>query len=133
MLVPSGIATDDTTEEFFAELMDGKRLVSLYDFENRDKIFEDVDGRFKFFALVFGSIAKTTEQADFVFFAHSIDDTADRDRAGEACNRASQNCKSGRFIANDLVLAHWRKLVRRFRGPMFPIELATISAPKSIQ
>src|SRR5207245_4299552 len=33
LLVPSGIATDDTTKEFFSGLMDAKRLVSLYDFE----------------------------------------------------------------------------------------------------
>src|SRR5207248_66890 len=36
LLVPSGIATDDTTKDFFNDLMDTKRLVSLYDFENRD-------------------------------------------------------------------------------------------------
>ncbi|HUY87153.1 MAG TPA: DNA methyltransferase [Pirellulales bacterium] len=77
LLVPSGIATDDTTKDFFASLMDGKRLASLYDFENREKIFADVDGRFKFSALVFGGEARETQQADFVFFAHSVDDTAE--------------------------------------------------------
>ena len=39
LLVPSGIATDETTKEFFSELMKSKRLVSLYDFENRNKVF----------------------------------------------------------------------------------------------
>ena len=53
LLVPSGIATDDTTKEFFSGLMDAKRLVSLYDFENKEGHFEDVDRRFKFTALVF--------------------------------------------------------------------------------
>jgi len=77
ILVPSGIATDDTTKEFFSGLMDDKRLVSLYDFENRDKVFEDVDGRFKFTALVFGGRERTTERADFVFFAHSVEETSD--------------------------------------------------------
>ena len=43
LFVPSGIATDDTTKEFFSDLMESKRLVSLYDFENRNKVFEDVD------------------------------------------------------------------------------------------
>ena len=47
MLVPSGIATDHTTREFFNDLMDEEALVSLYDFENRRKIFPDVDGRFQ--------------------------------------------------------------------------------------
>ncbi|MBL8745334.1 MAG: hypothetical protein JNK58_03150, partial [Phycisphaerae bacterium] len=76
LLVPSGIATDDTTKDFFTGLMDDKRLISLYDFENRNKIFEDVDGRFKFSALVFGGAARKTEKADFVFFARGVEDTA---------------------------------------------------------
>ena len=76
LLVPSGIATDDTTKEFFSELMESKRLVSLYDFENKAAHFEDVHRSFKFTALVFGGGSKTTEQADFVFFAHGIEDTA---------------------------------------------------------
>jgi type I restriction-modification system DNA methylase subunit len=77
LLVPSGIATDDTTKEFFSGLMDTKRLVSLYDFENRNKVFEDVDGRFKFSALVFGGKQTTADRADFVFFAHSVEDTSE--------------------------------------------------------
>jgi hypothetical protein len=80
LLVPSGIATDDTTKEFFSGLMDAKRLTSLYDFENRNKVFEDVDGRFKFSALVFGGEARKTERADFVFFAHGIEDTAETNK-----------------------------------------------------
>jgi len=80
LLVPSGIATDDTTKEFFGEVMQAKRLVSLYDFENRNKVFEDVDGRFKFSALVLGGESKTTERADFVFFAHSVEDTHEHNK-----------------------------------------------------
>ena len=80
LLVPSGIATDDTTKEFFGGLMETKRLVSLYDFENRDKVFADVDGRFKFSALVFGGESKTTARADFVFFAHSVEETAEHNK-----------------------------------------------------
>lgn len=76
LLVPSGIATDDTTKDFFTDLMDSKRLVSLYDFENRDKVFEDVDGRFKFSAIVFGGSERRNDQADFVFFAHGVEETA---------------------------------------------------------
>lgn len=76
LLVPSGIATDDTTKEFFSDLMDRKALVSLYDFENRNKVFEDVDGRFKFSAIVFHGGDFKTEQADFVFFAHDVEEVA---------------------------------------------------------
>ncbi len=76
ILVPSGIATDETTKHFFRGLMEDQRLVSLYDFENRDKAFEDVDGRFKFTALVFGGKDRKTDRADFVFFAHSVEETS---------------------------------------------------------
>src|ERR1039458_10323906 len=48
-IVPSGIATDNTTKEFFASLIESNTLVSLYDFENAVGLFEGVGhGRFKF-------------------------------------------------------------------------------------
>ncbi len=48
LLVPSGVATDDTTKAYFQELVRHQRLAELLDFENRNKVFEDVDSRFKF-------------------------------------------------------------------------------------
>ncbi len=80
LLVPSGIATDDTTKDFFAELVDSKALIKLYDFENRLRVFPDVDGRFKFSTLVFGGRSIKTKTPDYFFFAHSMDDLADRKR-----------------------------------------------------
>ncbi len=77
LLVPSGIATDDTTKEFFAELVGKKRLVSLYDFENKEGHFEDVHRSFKFTALVFGGAERETEKADFVFFARDVEETSE--------------------------------------------------------
>ncbi len=76
LLVPSGIATDDTTKQFFNDLMDSKRLILLYDFENKEAHFEDVHRSFKFTALIFGGKKNTTEQADFVFFARNVEETA---------------------------------------------------------
>jgi len=78
LLVPSGIATDNTTREFFGELTESRALVSLYDFENRLRVFPDVDGRFKFSILVFGGAAQRCEAADFVFFAHAMDELEDK-------------------------------------------------------
>ncbi len=80
LLVPSGIATDDTTKEFFSGLMDGKRLVSLYDFENKEGHFEDVHRSFKFTALVYGGQSRKHDRADFVFFARGVDETADTNK-----------------------------------------------------
>ncbi len=80
LLVPSGIATDHTTKEFFAELMRAESLIGVYDFENRLRIFPDVDGRFKFCALLFGGSATHTGRTDFVFFAHRMSDLQDKRR-----------------------------------------------------
>jgi len=80
LLVPSGIATDDTTKHFFNDLMEKKSLVALYDFENHLKVFPDVDSRFKFSVVVMGGINVQTPSADFVFFAHTIEDLEPADR-----------------------------------------------------
>lgn len=80
LLVPSGIATDDTTKGFFADLMSTQTLTAIYDFENRKKVFSDVDGRFKFSILLMGGINNTEKQADFVFFAHEMRDLSQRHR-----------------------------------------------------
>ncbi len=80
ILVPSGIATDDTTKDYFRALMDEESLIAIYDFENREKIFVDVDGRFKFSILLFGGRDRKTAQADFVSFAHDIRQLSDNHR-----------------------------------------------------
>lgn len=80
-IVPSGIASDDTTKFFFQDLVEKKSLVSLFDFENREKIFPAIDSRIKFSLLTCGNGEGTlAEQADFVFFAHSTDDLQDEER-----------------------------------------------------
>ncbi len=65
VIVPTGIATDATTAPFFAHLVDGQRLAGLTDFENREKLFGDVDSRMKFCVL---TIRAGVEAAEFAFF-----------------------------------------------------------------
>ncbi len=73
-IVPSGIATDDTTKYFFADLMSANSLASLYDFENREKLFPAVDSRMKFCLLTMQSgQAAETAATDFVFFALNVE------------------------------------------------------------
>jgi len=80
LLVPSGIATDNTTRELFASLMDSKSLVSLYDFENKAPVFPDVHRSFKFCTLVFHGAGVQNDAADFVFFARRTDEIDERKR-----------------------------------------------------
>jgi hypothetical protein len=79
LLVPSGIATDHTNKDFFNSIIKRQGLFGLYDFENKG-IFPDVDGRFKFCIFLFNGEKLHAKAADFVFFAHHIDDLKDRGR-----------------------------------------------------
>jgi len=47
-IVPTGIATDDSTKAFFADITQSGRLVSLLDIENRDAVFPAVHRSYKF-------------------------------------------------------------------------------------
>ena len=57
-VLPTGIATDDTTKFFFQDVVGTKSLVSLFDFENRRGLFPDVDSRMKFCLFTAGSGAQ---------------------------------------------------------------------------
>ncbi len=48
VIVPTGIATDDTNKHFFADLVNNGQLVSLFDFENREALFPGVHRSYKF-------------------------------------------------------------------------------------
>ena len=47
-IVPSGIATDDSTKIFFRDILDRNQLISFFDFENGLGIFPSVQGNVKF-------------------------------------------------------------------------------------
>lgn len=78
LLVPSGIATDYTTKNFFAKLIDSKSLIGLYDFENKSPIFPDVHRSLKFCVLLFGGSQLQSDSVDFVFFARKIEELKDK-------------------------------------------------------
>lgn len=80
ILAPTGIATDKTNEDFFAKLVTSQTLSGLYDFENKAPIFPDVHRSYKFSILLFGGQKNKSRSADFVFFAHTIDDLKDKKR-----------------------------------------------------
>lgn len=79
-IVPSGIATDDTTKFFFQDLMDTASLVSLYSFENEEFIFPEIHHATKFCLLTMSGSAHKPERADFVFFARQTPHLTEEDR-----------------------------------------------------
>lgn len=80
LLVPSGIATDHSTRHFFQMLVQERRLERLHDFENRRKLFEDVDSRFKFSIIVMAGENTGIEAVRTGFFLHGTEELDDPDR-----------------------------------------------------
>ncbi|NJO62230.1 MAG: N-6 DNA methylase [Richelia sp. RM2_1_2] len=66
VIVPTGIATDDTCKKFFGDLTQKQALASLYDFENREGLFPAVDSRMKFSLLAVSG--KPIKRGNFAFF-----------------------------------------------------------------
>jgi hypothetical protein len=65
LIVPTGIATDATTAPFFGDIVSSYRLASLIDFENRERLFADVDSRMRFSLLTVGN---DEPEANFAFY-----------------------------------------------------------------
>ena len=80
MIVPSGVATDDTTKVFFADLVNRQSVVSLYDFENRERVFPGIDSRIKFCLLTLCGSDRPSPQAEFAFFLYRPDQLQDAGR-----------------------------------------------------
>ncbi|MGC3579953.1 Eco57I restriction-modification methylase domain-containing protein [Pseudomonas aeruginosa] len=75
-IVPTGIATDDSTKAYFGHITQNRRLVSLYDIENREAVFPSVHRSYKFCLLTLGA----AERAEFVCFATQVSQLADSQR-----------------------------------------------------
>lgn len=72
-IVPTGIATDDSTKAYFEEVTQRGRLATLFAFENEEFIFPAVHHSFRFCILTLGR----SETAEFVFFARRPDQVHD--------------------------------------------------------
>ncbi|MEW6155344.1 MAG: DNA methyltransferase, partial [Actinomycetota bacterium] len=76
VILPTGIATDATTQHFFKDLVARRSLVSLFDFENSKPLFEGVHRSFKFCLLTLAGRGSPVDAADFAFFAREPADLA---------------------------------------------------------
>jgi hypothetical protein len=73
-VLPTGIATDDTTKFFFQDVVETKSLVSIYSFENEEFVFPSSHHatRFCLFTAGRGAIP-LAEAAEFLFFARQVE------------------------------------------------------------
>ena len=80
-VLPTGIATDDTTKFFFQDVVETKSLTSLFSFENEDFVFPQVHHATRFCLFTVGSGARALAgAAAFTFFARQIEHLRDPDR-----------------------------------------------------
>lgn len=75
-IVPTGVATDDSTKAFFAHVTTTQSLVSFFDFENRNAIFPGVHRSYKFCLMTLGK----SREAHFAFFLTHPDQLNDTER-----------------------------------------------------
>jgi len=80
IIMPTGIATDDTTKNFFGDLVASQRLAQLWGFENEAFIFPGVHHAFKFCALVISGQNTKMVSPDFVFFCRAFEQLRQPDR-----------------------------------------------------
>ena len=76
LVLPTGIAVNDSNKAFFSKLIDENRLVSLYDFENREKLF-DIDSTNHFCLLTIGKEQNTPRTVKGGFFLTRLDHLLD--------------------------------------------------------
>ncbi|ABK44518.1 putative type II DNA modification enzyme [Magnetococcus marinus MC-1] len=77
VIVPTGIATDNSTKAYFEAVALGGRLASLIDFENSAPIFQGVHRSFKFALLTLGNDILETR---FTFFATRAEHLLEKER-----------------------------------------------------
>lgn len=80
IIVPTGIATDDTNKAFFGEVVKQAQLVSAYLFVNERKLFADTDHSFPFTLITIAGSGKAQLEARFVARLWQVEELADSSR-----------------------------------------------------
>lgn len=83
IIVPTGIATDDTTKFFFQNVAESGSLVSLFGFENEEFIFPAVHHATKFCLLTMCGIGVASAPAEFAFLLRQPSQLFDVERRFE--------------------------------------------------
>jgi N-6 DNA Methylase len=103
VILPLGIATDETTKDFFGHLVKENIIASLNGYENEDLIFPEVYHSFKFCTITFSGGFQISKEPSFTFFCRAFSDainqrkvfTLDRDEFA-SINPNTMNCPTFR-------------------------------------
>ena len=79
LVLPTGIAVNDSNKAFFSKLIDENRLESLYDFENKEALF-DIHRMFKFCLLTAGRVQTKPHAVSGGFYLTRLDHLLDPNR-----------------------------------------------------
>lgn len=79
LVLPTGIAVNDSNKAFFSKLIDENRLISLYDFENKEGLF-DIHRMFKFCLLTVGQKQDKPREVSGGFYLTRLDHLLDPTR-----------------------------------------------------
>ena len=115
ILTPTGLATDKTTAPFFADTLTSGRLQTFYDFENEDKIFQDVHHAFRFALTVMTGPERSVRRTRFAFLMRHISDISSRRFVLAAEEVLSMNPNTGTLpmfrsrVDADITLAIYRR------------------------
>jgi hypothetical protein len=80
LILPTGIATDDTTKLFFSDLVEKGRLAELVGFENEEFIFEAVHNAFKFCAITISGGSESVVRSRIGFLIRRFSQLAEGHR-----------------------------------------------------
>ena len=79
LVMPTGIALNDPNKAFFSKLTDENRLISLYDFENKEALF-DIHRMFKFCLITAGKPQDEPREVKGGFYLTRLDHLLDPNR-----------------------------------------------------
>jgi hypothetical protein len=71
-VLPTGIATDATTQYFFRDLIERRALASVFDFENEEKIFPAITNRVRFCLLTVTGWGTHVDEVRLAFRARQV-------------------------------------------------------------
>jgi hypothetical protein len=80
IVVKTGVATDYYTQDLFRYFVENRRIVSLYDFVNEEKIFPDVAAPERFCLLTIAGEESEIDEFSFSFYNRSVEMVQDESR-----------------------------------------------------
>ncbi|MBL1101597.1 Eco57I restriction-modification methylase domain-containing protein [Streptomyces coffeae] len=95
VIVPTGIATDATTQFFFKDIVTKGQLAALYDFENEDKVFPAVHNQMRFCLFMLRGSGNLSEPIRMVFKVRQPEQISERGYSLSAQDLLSMNPNTG--------------------------------------